>query len=143
MAQTLRLMGLERMASVITTARVVFPSQGLEASGGRLAITRSAPASSKESGAVRQPARRVPSSRRTSPKALTATAAATVGPAGPAIVRLAKPNPPFMPQVGPIALPTVAPTPAPKLPTGTGPAAPFARAASERARVGRVNGSLL
>src|SRR6478672_11894006 len=142
MAQTLRLIGLERMASVITTARVVFPSQGLDASGDRLAITRSASASSRESGAVRQPARREPSSRRTSPKALTATAAATVGPPDPAIVRLAKPNPPFMPHVGPIALPTVAPTPAPTLPTAISPAAALARAASDRARVGRVSGSL-
>ena len=69
---------------------------------------------------MRQPARRVPSSRRTSPKAFTATAAATVGP--PGTVRLAKPKPPFMPLTGPpFALPTVAPVPAPTLPISTGP----------------------
>ncbi len=99
---------------------------------------RSAWASSRESGARRQPARRVPSSRRTSPKALTATAAATVGPPGPpGTVRLAKPKPPFIPWTGPpFALPTVAPVPAPTLPTSTAPWAAAAIADSTTAREG-------
>jgi RimJ/RimL family protein N-acetyltransferase len=74
-------------ASVITTARVVLPSQACEKSGGRAArVALGADQASCRGSTRRPPGRRPgaagPKGSRTSPKALTATAAATVGPPG-------------------------------------------------------------
>ena len=56
----------------------------------------------------------------TSPTALTATSAATIRPSGSVID--AVPMPPFIARAGPASFPTVAPAPAPTLPSATGPA---------------------
>ncbi|MCY1300415.1 hypothetical protein D9M70_499780 [compost metagenome] len=65
--------------------------------------------------AVRAPARMRPvDGSSTSPTALTATMAPTVT---PATVSDAVPMPPFMARLGPYSLPTVAPAPAPTLPS--------------------------
>ncbi len=53
----------------------------------------------------------------TSPRALTATSAATTSPSGSAMAAL--PSPPFIARPRPAILPTVAPAPAPTLPSAT------------------------
>ena len=56
----------------------------------------------------------------TEPTALTATIAATVSPS--VVVSAADPIPPFIARLPPIILPTVAPAPAPTLPSSIAPA---------------------
>ena len=74
----------------------------------------------------------------TSPRALTATSAATTRPFGSVIAAL--PMPPFMARPRPPILPTVAPAPAPTLPSATGPSV-AAFAASISAVGGRAGSS--
>src|SRR5215207_4889924 len=107
---------LERAALVATTPRVVLPGgtgSGRTSPSGPGSARRSRMAALAPPG-TRAPASTVPSSSRTSPPALTAARAPTV--TGPASTT-AQPRPPLVMKSGPAVLPTVAPMPAPTLPS--------------------------
>src|SRR2546425_12170393 len=72
----------------------------------------------------------------TSPKAFTTTSAPTITPPGRLTAQV--PTPPFIAVWGPNTLPTVAPLPAPTLPSSTGPADAPRAAAQPISAVGRT-----
>jgi hypothetical protein len=97
-------------ASVATTAMVVFVGPGDSPAPGQEGGTGSSPSPG------RAPAIGVPSSSTISPKAFTAARAATVTPSS---ATDAVPMPPFTARSGPYSLATVAPVPAPTVPSAT------------------------
>ena len=104
----------ESAALVTTTPIVVFSPSGAVAAGGCRSSVRASANPSPSS--VRAPATMVPvSGSTTSPTAFTAINAATCKPPGTSMSEV--PMPPFIARPGPPSLPTVAPAPAPTLPS--------------------------
>ena len=89
-------------------------------------------------GAARLPARISPSSPRTSPSALTAASAPTTRASR---LAAAVPMPPLTANAGSGSLATVAPVPAPTLPSATGPSVAASHAAAPSSGPGRAAGS--
>ena len=75
----------------------------------------------------------------TSPRALTATSAATTSPSGLTIAVV--PSPPFIACSRPFILPTVAPAPAPTFPSAILPVVAACAAADPQSAPGRIDGS--
>ena len=132
---TLTVSALLSRASVAITPIVVF-SGAKPARRAPLRSARAVSISRRPSGASRAPARSAPvSGSRTSPTALTATRAPTTAPSARV---LALPIPPRIARSIRWSLPTVAPVPAPTLPSPGAAGVAFAAAAYPISRVGRA-----